>query len=269
MPRPRSLSTVTSARPSAPDDQLVTPRTPHSRSGRAEEAYTEFELQQLSEITDEWQEQHQSVPLLSSSASDSFPANQTTGYRSRGDDYDSGGSRRDKRGEKKRKLQMSTFIANLPLVLGSLLAAFLLFLIYVSYNRPEKLHKYLGISPANSTSSTVPPIHDNSPAVVDPHLLISYANYTTFPLRPSEFLTECGKLNKGYMSHGEYWQPHKMGVMDTPHPYVAGSEEVCGSTITYMLDGEVGLLADLALLAQIAALAREVTTFSPIHQPCA
>ncbi|KAG6820673.1 hypothetical protein H0H93_013524 [Arthromyces matolae] len=32
---------------------------------------------------------------------------------------------------------------------------------------------------------------------------------------------------------------------------------VCESTITYMLSGEVGLLADLGLLAQVAALARE------------
>ncbi|KAG6817556.1 hypothetical protein H0H87_006933 [Tephrocybe sp. NHM501043] len=255
-----SITTLPStARPSVPDDQLLTPRTPHSRSGRAEEAYTEFELQQLSEINDDWHEHghHQSVPLLASSASDSFPASQTTGYRSRGDDHDAGRDGWDKEREGKRKLQMSKCLNYLPLVLGSLLAAFLLFLIYVSYNRPEKLHKYLGITPTNSTR----PTHHNSSTAVDPHLLISYENYTSFPLRPSEYLAECLKLNKGYMSHGDYWQPHKMGVMDTPHHYEESGADICDSTVTYMLDGEVGLLADLALLAQVAALAREVAMF--------
>ncbi|KAG6911277.1 hypothetical protein DXG01_002116 [Tephrocybe rancida] len=263
MPLPRSLTNVTSARPNLPDDQLLTPRTPHSRSGRAEEAYTEFELQQLSENDDDqWHDQHQSVPLLSSSASDTFPINQTTGYRSRGDDYDSTSSSRDKGREGKRKLQISSLlsVSNIPLVLGSLLAGFLLFLIYTSYNRPEKLHKYLGISPVGSTT----PAPHNSSTAPDPHLLISYANYTTFPLRPSEYLAECSKLNKGYMSHGGYWKPHEMGIMDTAHADAKDNEKVCGSTITYMLDGEVGLLADLALLAQVAALAREVATFSSV-----
>jgi hypothetical protein len=58
-----------------------------------------------------------------------------------------------------------------------------------------------------------------------------------------------------------------MGVLDVAHHddnKVAQGQRmaVCTSTITYMLDGEVGLLADLALMAQTAALAREVgTTF--------
>ncbi|KAG6812844.1 hypothetical protein H0H92_015942 [Tricholoma furcatifolium] len=289
MPRPRSLSNVTSARPNVIDDQLLTPRTPHSRSGRAEEGYTEFELQQLSEIDDDqWgeQAQQQAVPLLSSSASDSFPVNQTTGYRSRGDDYDSSAH---KRRAAKDKPQMATVLHNTPLALGSLLAALLLFLTYVSYYRPEKLHNYLGISPLNSTApplnstslplnSTTTPLNStttplNSTNVIpqnttenaiDPHLLISYENYTTFPLQPTEYLKECAKMK---MSHGEYWQPPKMGVMDTLHPQTEGSGQVCASTITYMLDGRVGLLADLALLAQVAGLAREVKVFSGWHDP--
>lgn len=35
-------------------------------------------------------------------------------------------------------------------------------------------------------------------------------------------------------------------------------DKICASTMTYMLDGKVGLMADLALMAQVAALAREV-----------
>jgi len=251
MTRPRPLTNIASARPSPPGYQVLTPRTPHSRSGRAEEGYTEFELQQLTENYGE-QGQHQAAPLLSSSASDSFP---TQGYRSQGDDHDSTNDW-NKRAKGKGQVQLSTVMSYWPLVVGSIVGAFLLFLIFMSYNRPEKLHKYLGIlHPTNATT----PIssHHNTSTALDPHLVISYENYTQFPLRPSEFLTECWKLNKGYMSHGKYWEPHKMGVMDVIHPDDGDNDAVCTSTITYMLGGEVGLLADLALLAQAAALARE------------
>lgn len=63
-----------------------------------------------------------------------------------------------------------------------------------------------------------------------------------------------------------------MGILDVAHHddnKVAEGQRtaVCTSTITYMLDGEVGLLADLALMAQAAALAREVgaTVFMIMH----
>ncbi len=38
----------------------------------------------------------------------------------------------------------------------------------------------------------------------------------------------------------------------------AETKKVCRSSITYLLDGRVGLAADIALMAQAAALAREV-----------
>ncbi|KAG6843419.1 hypothetical protein H0H93_001100, partial [Arthromyces matolae] len=186
MPQRRSLTNITSARPDkSASDQLLTPRTPHSRSGRAEEAYTEFELQQLGE-DDDWQghNQHQSVPLLSSSASESFPVQPTTGYRGRGDDYDiSNGESWDKQKGQKKKLQISKVVDRVTIAMGSLLAGFLLFLIYVSYYRPEKLHHYLGIS-----TSTKPMYPSTSNTSIDPQLLISYENYTIFPLRPKEYL---------------------------------------------------------------------------------
>ncbi|KAG6884490.1 hypothetical protein C0993_010621 [Termitomyces sp. T159_Od127] len=266
MRRPRSLTNLTSARSNPFDSGLLTPRTPHSHSGRGEEAYTEFELQEIGEDDDDWRRRgrHHIVPLLSSSASDIFSAEQTAGYRNRGgDDYDSSGPGQKERGER-GKFQLSTPLSNFPLALGILFAGFLLFLVYMSYYRPEKLHNYFGIVTENSTISPINLTtlnHDALKSPTNPDLLISYANYTTFPLKPEEYLIECAKLHKGYMSHGDYWQPHRMGVLDTSHPYREGSEEVCASTITYMLDGKVGLLADLALLAQVAALAREVTIF--------
>ncbi|KAF8079154.1 hypothetical protein FPV67DRAFT_1616794 [Lyophyllum atratum] len=255
MARPRPLTNIASARPSPPGYQVLTPRTPHTRSGRAEEGYTEFELEQVTEHDDDYRElgQHQAVPLLSSSASESFP---TTGYRSRGDDHDLRNDW-DKRAKTKGQLQLNTLLSRLPLVMGSLVAGFLLFLIFLSYSRPEKLHKYLGILQSNGTNVTTPHSSHHNTSTQDPHLVISYENYTQFPLRPVEFLEECRKLNKGYMAHGKYWEPHKVGVMDVVHPEGEASDGVCTSTITYMLGGEVGLLADLALLAQAAALARE------------
>jgi hypothetical protein len=60
-----------------------------------------------------------------------------------------------------------------------------------------------------------------------------------------------------------YWTPDRwnnIGPVDVYHLEAPG---VCSNTITYMLDGKVGLLADLALLAQTAALAREVGWFLP------
>jgi hypothetical protein len=62
------------------------------------------------------------------------------------------------------------------------------------------------------------------------------------------------------MSHGEYWATMKGSeTLDVPHEHDIGEGGVCSSTITYMLDGTVGLFYDLALIAQTAALAREVS----------
>ncbi|KXN90091.1 hypothetical protein AN958_05096 [Leucoagaricus sp. SymC.cos] len=71
------------------------------------------------------------------------------------------------------------------------------------------------------------------------------------------------------MAHGNYWDkpPMNMGsndetedddIVDEKWKLPEGERTaVCSKTITYVLDGEVGLLADLALMAQAAALARE------------
>jgi hypothetical protein len=82
--------------------------------------------------------------------------------------------------------------------------------------------------------------------------LISYENYTKFPLTPEQYRAECRKAS-GEMMHMAYWADM---MMDVPHRRALG---VCKSTVTYMLGSEVGLMGDLALLAQVAALADSVS----------
>lgn len=271
MPRPLPLRTlVTSARPHESDNRLLTPRTPHSRSGRAEEGYTVFEMERMREQEEDDHHQsvaqQQSVPLLASSAGEHFPSHT---FLAR--DYKDNLSTK----RKSARTLLSEAISRLPLTIGIPLAAGLVILIVLSFKHPEALHEYIGAaypsgqsSGSGSQSTSDSPTPTPTSTAISEHNLISYENYTTFPLRPSEYLSECKKLNFGYMSHGDYWEPHigHEGVMDVPHHdtknnYKLPESEmttVCKSTITYMLDGKVGLLADLALMAQTAALAREV-----------
>jgi hypothetical protein len=68
---------------------------------------------------------------------------------------------------------------------------------------------------------------------------------------------------RGFMRHGSYWEymphdvPHRKKIDEhgLPEGY---RNAVCNSTITYMLGGQAGLLAELGLMSQVAALAREV-----------
>ncbi|KAF9011129.1 hypothetical protein BDQ17DRAFT_1272573 [Cyathus striatus] len=265
MPRPQPLTNLSSAHAYPLGDHLqnLTPRTPHSRAGRAEEGFTEIELlQEYDDDEHQSERQQQAAPLLASTSS---------GYRA---------------GKKKISTNPPSFslfviLSRLPLALGISVAGFLLFLIVLSLKRPEALHEYLG------TSNPIPEVAENSippltisqqatptgatPAspshlheVSDAHV-ISYENYTAFPLHASDYLRECHKINKGFMSHGNYWDLHPMGPIDVVHHddiqnYKLPEGErtaVCTSTITYMLDGTVGLVADIALMAQAAAMARE------------
>ncbi|TFK42000.1 hypothetical protein BDQ12DRAFT_677505 [Crucibulum laeve] len=275
MPRPSPLSNLSSARPDPLEYQSLTPRTPHSRAGRAEEGFTEIELAELRETEDDdldhyhqSEGQQQSAPLLASSSSALF-AHQKKVDGKKGKGIPSASD------------VITTSLSRLPLVFGIFIAGVLLILIVLSFERPDVLHRYVGAqipkpqvpstsqtqadddliivpSPEPTSKPTAPP-----PAPADPNT-ISYANYTTFPLHPSEYQQECGKLMSGYMSHGGYWEAHEI-VMDVVHHddhhdyHLPEGEktEVCKSTITYMLSGDVGLAADLALMAQAAALARE------------
>jgi hypothetical protein len=250
MPPPR-LANIPTASARLPPGQL-TPRTPHSRSGRAEEAFTEIELEQYGD--GDYREhalQQQREPLLASSASASFPP---TGYRARGDDdldiY------RKSRGP---RIVVQWLVANCGLVLGSVLALALLLAAGLSYKHPDILLSASGIAP----SSIPTPQQDDTPPL-HPENTISYENYTRFPLDPLEYKSECHNLMGELTGPTKYWSGEKDVVHHDqvdPGKYPAPEglpTQICSKTITYMLDGHVGLLADLALMAQAAGLAREV-----------
>lgn len=248
MPRPRPLTNLTSALPD--EQQALTPRTPHSRTARAEGGFAKLQViesiddQELDDIQLN-QIQQQSAPLLASSSSDRFaPRGQH--------------ARNGKRTVPQPPPQFSP-ISRLMLTLGVFLAAILLVLIFFSLTRPEALHRYIGakipqtpLAPAASQEK-VNVAQGKPHPNADPHL-ISYENYTHFPLHALEYRKECEKLNQGYMAHGNYWDARTMGPSDVEHKK---ARDGCTSTITYMMDGDVGLFADLGLLAQAAALARD------------
>lgn len=255
MPLPNPLQNLASGRTQASDYQSLTPRTPHSRSGRAEEAVDGIELEQYDDYDRRTFQQQQSEPLLASSSSASFPP---SGYRSRGDDHVLGNTQ----AKSFYLLALATFTKRIPLVLGVALAFILFVMIIISLKRPDALLRIIGDT--NITTSDIGgPISQHS-NTSDPNV-ISYENYTTFPLLPTEYRAECYKLMHGFMRHGAYWEykpqdvPHRERIDEhgLPEGYRMA---VCNSTITYMLDGHAGLLADLGLMAQVASLAREVCT---------
>ncbi|KAI0368887.1 hypothetical protein BV20DRAFT_968676 [Pilatotrama ljubarskyi] len=261
---------LVSGRPSRSNYRVLTPRTPHSRAGRAEEGFTEVELQVLQDDeANEYrsQSQQQSQPLLS-------PNSRTPGYRSRGDDHDV----RTKDG----LLYPKGLLSKLPLLGGSVLALFLLVLVGVAITRPGALEAALLQPPGEFYESAEPYVPENdytvrpytpaaqpTPSIAEarplPEHLISYENYSSFPLTGDQYRYECAKLMGGFMHHGEYWDEPHMGSPDVVHhddvtdDYIPEDEStrVCSSTITYLLDGHVGLMADLALMAQAAAFAKE------------
>ena len=237
-------------------DRILTPRTPHSRAGRAEEGFTAVELDTFGEDESTDYRQQQSQPLLS------------PGYRSRGDDQDVRIAHADRQF---LKYWLQTVLGRLPLVIGSVLAITFMILIGISFKQPGSLEAALLGPPvkdldADSSSSNVV-----TTSSIPPERLISYENYTRFPLTGDQYREECGKIMKGFMPNIGYWTTPPRGPLDVPHHDdnlpeehlpEGGLTRVCSSTITYMLDGHVGLAADLALMAQAAAMAREVSATS-------
>ena len=250
--------------------RVLTPRTPRSRAGRAEEGFTELELETYQDDESKDYRNEQSQPLLS------------PGYRSRGDDDV---LQTKEGGAHSAKSWALYTLSKAPLIGGSVLAVTLVVLIVISVKRPGSLEAALlqssdaavaavveTVSPASdpavaSTSQLSAPTTTQSTHMDDmptrPH--ISYENYTRFPLTGEQYRDECYNMLQ-FMSHGDYWdEPHK-GPLDVEHhddktDYHLPEgmlTKVCTSTITYMLDGHVGLVADLALMAQAAAFAREV-----------
>lgn len=258
MPPPR-LQNLPASSALVPPGQL-TPRTPHSRAGRAEEAFTELEMDEFGDSDyREYTLQQQSEPLLTSSDSAAFPP---SGYRVRGDDGRDTGTK----GRNHRNI-FRWLVANSGLIFGSGLAVVLFLMIIISYKRPDVLLSTIGAEDAASPIATAPEQDDTHS--LDTEHIISYENYTHFPLDPMEYLAECDKL-VGELT-GPYWSGQKdvihHGTNSGKYPVAEGlPTQICSETITYMLDGHVGLLADLALMAQAAGLAREV--IYPLIQPC-
>lgn len=250
MPRPRPLTNVATAVPDT--SEQLTPRTPHnfnngSRTSRAEQGFAKLQLSEDNDEEYDEQDTLQSAPLLASSSTARFS------IRS---------SRRRQSPATKNAVQrnvmmlhptqiLSVAISRLPLAFGIFMGGVLLILIVLSFTRPDDLHRYIGAK-APSTSSTQSTTSPSPPE--SKSNLLSYENYTTFPLHTNEYLIECAKQHQGYMAHGGYWDISPMGALDVKHD---ADMSICSSTITYMLDGTVGLSADLALLSQAAALARE------------
>jgi len=248
MPRPRPLTNVATAVPHT--SEQLTPRTPHninngSRTSRAEQGFAKLQLSEAND--DEYDEQNtlQSAPLLASSSTARFSIRSSHGRPSPAT-----------KNAGQRNITMlhptqilSVAVSRLPLAFGIFMGGVLLILIVLSFTRPEALHKYVGAK-APSTSHTTP---TTSPS--PPESKANLLNYTTFPLHTQEYLLECAKQHQGYIAHGDYWDMSPMGALDVQHD---ADKSICSSTITYMLDGTVGLSADLALLSQAAALAHEV-----------
>jgi hypothetical protein len=155
----------------------------------------------------------------------------------------------------KEKLRKSTYlqltveqVKRNPALLAVLVIGLLLLVTVASSYNPTSMIK----NPSTSSlhQGQMPEITFPSPENT-----IDYSNYTTFPLNPLQYAAECWKLHQGLVRHMGYWTVPGKGFMDVPHRFFPTT---CNSTITYQFDQYSGLFAQLALLAQVAALAREV-----------
>lgn len=230
MSRPRPFSNFSSAVPNTDDYTSLTPRTPHSRAANDEDTFAKLQ------VSDgiEWEDmqgslaQQQSAPLLHSSVSADF----RPGAKSAKKEY---------------QREPLSRVSRLLLTGGILLAGFLLLLIVISWTRPGSLHRYLGLD-LNTLGDFQPQ-------------LATWREPGNVPKHPLDYFNECNDMLAKGMFHGKYWQEMPGSNMEGAEGHEQGHEEeeagVCSGSMTYMLDGRVGLAADLALMAQVAAMARE------------
>ncbi|KAF9516073.1 hypothetical protein BS47DRAFT_1381245 [Hydnum rufescens UP504] len=142
-----------------------------------------------------------------------------------------------------RPLDLLSLAKCLSILGGILVASILIVLLLIFLTNPE------------SNTRDVDSI--NITTTVTSAFVIDYSAYSTFPLTPLQYAEECWKQIKEHPNNGAYWFEPAQGFSDAPHfqTHVRG---VCNSSITYMLDGSTsGLVSELAILAQAAALARE------------
>jgi hypothetical protein len=215
------LRAVSSARP---DPDGLVPRTPHSRSGRFDEADL-------------------GIPTGTSEDADS------DGYPIRTLSWGTTTAQRN------HPIYLHSPPTFKPLtnatrfsIIGLTVMLFLVFLAGVVYRKSEQEEEVY--------DHEVHGGHSN-------FTLISYENYTEFPLTPKQYRAECRKIHT--------WGDEAYGVLDgyddgCSASFPFGSDSgVCKSTVTYMLGSEVGLMGDLALLAQVAALADSVSPWISVR----
>ena len=188
------------------------PRTPHSRSGRFDEVDLGIPVDTTEDIDDD--DLSDSDPLLGNNASEG-PTDSLL------------------QSATTKPLSDGTRIS----IIGLTAALFLVFLVGVAYRKSGRT-LYGQFDEVQNEHSNI--------------TLISYENYTMFPLTPTQYRAECRKVNKE-MKHMAYWTDVMMDVLHVP------ALGVCKSTVTYMLGSEVGLMGELGLLAQVAALADSVS----------
>ncbi|KZT08733.1 uncharacterized protein LAESUDRAFT_742405 [Laetiporus sulphureus 93-53] len=216
--------------------QVLTPRTPHTRSGRAEEGRNEGERYEMV------QDEEEDDPFFSTPG-----RSPPRGYRSRGDDHDIMKNRAARVTEKK-------FVQRYMFLAAFIMVSCILGVIYMTWDRAEEVSHTADRSTSHQVSS-VPSAGPNVPS----SRIISYENYTDFPLTSADYRHECYKLSN-FIERKKYWAQPRNGPIDVAHKDEkpgAGRSKICSRTITYMLDGHVGLSTDLALMAQVAGLARE------------
>ncbi|KZT73267.1 hypothetical protein DAEQUDRAFT_808385 [Daedalea quercina L-15889] len=230
MPHPnRPLADIfVSGRLNTPS-QVLTPRTPHSRNGRAEEGFTDVELDELPEYEEEEEypflrsEQLPPTSVSPGPASTAFPP----GYRSRGDDHEISGP-------KPRMCPSALMIAERLIYLSAAFFIFGIFALFWMAFRRDMEDEALG--------------------------RISYHHYYVFPLTGAQYAYECERAS-WYQEGPGYWDTPFTGPLDVVHQdrrlKLHGHSPICSSTVTYQLDGQADLATDLALMAQVAALARE------------
>lgn len=109
------------------------------------------------------------------------------------------------------------------------------------------------LSDVPPTSSTPRP-HPHDP----PARIIDYSKYKTFPLTPQQYAEECWVQFKHH-SHGAFWDAPHDGIADVAKHVSDSDRKYCSASITYLLDGSSsGLVAELAIIAQVAQLAIDV-----------
>jgi len=234
-----------SARPSTSDYQNLVPRTPRSTRNTTFTA----KQSQLAAVQDPDEIDYlQTSPLLQSARSPGFPPDARDGLPNM--NRDSKTHRRLQFGalEAVRRWTVNAF-ERAPLAIGTVVALLLFGLWVLSVKRPEVLQQVIGTSNSTTDAST-----GSQSASIDG---IDYSNYTTFPLTSAQYEEQCWKVQSKMKGHGKYWNIMPGMDLDVPHEDSKGGK-VCSSTVTYLLDGSTGLVFHLAIIAQLAAMAREV-----------